>query len=497
MTVKGAKSDGQRPFESLLRSDPELLRSLIDQAADCVCLHEIDGRVIDVNQRMCTTLGYSREELLELTVFDIDATATIEETTEAAVSLEPGVPGVEERVLRRKDGSTFPIELRLSVINSGGRQLMLGLARDITDRKRAEQARHEAHRDLERRVRERTEHLEVANRQLEDAILARQRSDAALRESEQRFRELAERGHLLAWEADARTWQFTYVGPQAARLLGYPVVDWYRPGFWLDRLHPDDRERAVEFCRRQSATMIDYEFEYRMIAADSRVVWVQDVVHVIADGTGPLRLRGFFIDITARKRAEESQQLLLRELDHRVKNTLATVQAVADLTLRTTSSLEGFAEVFRGRIAALARMHAAIWRHKGAPLRMRELADLSLAPFALGAGRVRVEGDEVDIAPETSGTLGLALHELATNAVKHGALSVVSGSVHLSWRVDADRMRLTWDESGGPPVSTPAHRGFGSVLIEQSIPYELGGSVALDFARTGVRCTMEVPIPIG
>jgi len=493
MAAVGKSARGGRPFETLLRSDPELLRSLIDQAADCVCLHEIDGRILDVNQRMCAALGYSREELLARTVFDVDATATVEEAAAAATELAPGEPGVGERVLRRKDGSTFPVELRLSVVESGDSQLMLGLARDITDRKRAEDARDEAHRALERRVRERTAHLEVANRRLEQEIFARQRSEGALRESEERFRELAERGHLLAWEADARTWNFTYVGPQAPDFLGYPVEDWYRPGFWSDRLHPDDREWSMDYCLQKSATVLDYELEYRMIATDGRVVWFQDIVHVIRDTTGPVRLRGFLIDITGRKRAEEARHLLLQELDHRVKNNLATVQAVADLTLRTSSSWDDFGEMFRGRIAALARMHATIWQNKGTPLRMLELAQLSLAPFARGVEGTFIEGDEVSIPPKTAGVLGLVLYELATNAVKHGALSVESGTVRLGWRVDENRLRLTWSESGGPSVTVPVHRGFGSVLIHESIPHELGGSVQLDFAPGGVECTITIP----
>jgi PAS domain S-box-containing protein len=493
MGAGGTTAKGGRPFENLLRSEPELLRSLVDQAADCVCLHEIDGRILDVNQRMCTTLGYSREELLNLTVFDIDATATPEEATAAMTELAPGVPGVGERVLRRKDGSTFPVELRLSIIVSGARQLMLGLARDITDRKRAEQAQEEAQRVLEQRVRERTVHLEVANRRLEEEILARQRADVALRESEERFRELAERGHLLAWEADAKTWRFTYVGPQAPDVLGYPVAEWYRPNFWADRMHPDDRAWALDCCRQQSMTAVDFEFEYRMIAADGRPVWFQDIVHVIRDADGPVRLRGFLIDVTARKRAEEARQLLLRELDHRVKNTLATVQAVAELTLRTSFSMDAFGEMFRGRIAALARMHAAIWRNKGTPLSMRELGELSLAPFTRGVERALIEGDDVSIPSQTAGALGLVLHELATNAVKHGALSVMAGNVRLTWRLEAGWLRLLWRESGGPAVAPPVHHGFGSVLIQQSIPYELGGSVQLDFLPGGVECTISIP----
>lgn len=491
---RGSDATEDRAFEELLRSDPELLRSLVDQAADALCLHEIDGRILDVNLLMCRTLGYSREELLSLTVLDIDVNASRDDAALIAAQMVPGVPLTGERVLRRKDGSTFPIELSLSLIVSNDKRLLLGMARDITDRKRAEQVQEKAQRVLEERVRERTQHLEIVNRRLEEEIRGRRRSETALRESEERFRTLAERSHLLAWEADAGTGQFTYVGPQAAEVLGYPVGDWYRPDFWVDHLHPYDREWAMDYRRQQSARVIDYECEYRMVATDGQVVWFQDVVHVIGGSGGPKTLRGFMIDITARKRAEEARQLLLRELDHRVKNTLATVQAVADLTLRSSTSLAAFAETFRGRIAALARMHAAIWRNEGTPLRLRALAELSLAPFGRDGTRASIEGDEVLIPLQAAGALGLVLHELATNAVKHGALSVLSGSVRLSWSLDGDRLCLTWRESGGPLVIAPTHQGFGSTLINESIPYELGGSVSLEFAPGGVQCTIAFPL---
>src|SRR5262245_25577309 len=484
-----------RAFEAVLHADPELMRSLVDQAADALCLHQIDGRILDVNRRMCTTLGYSREELLTLSVLDIDVHATTEEAVLAATRLVPGVPMTRERLLRRKDGSTFPIELSLSIIVSDGKRFMLGMARDITDRKRAEQAQEKAQRALEERVRDRTAHLEVVNRRLEEEIRGRQRSEAALRESEERFRTLAERSLLLAWEADAQTWQFTYVGPQAADVLGYPIREWRRPGFWVDHLHPDDRSWIIDVRRQQTATAVDYELEYRMLAADGRRVWFQDVVHVVRDDGEPRALRGFMVDITARKRAVEARQFLVQELDHRVKNTLSTVQAVAELTLRTATSLEAFGDTFRGRIASLARMHAAIWRNKGTPLRLRELAELSLAPFGREGERASIIGDEVLIPVQSAGVLGLVLHELATNAVKHGALSVMSGTVRLAWHRDGDRLCVNWCESGGPMVTEPVHRGFGSTLINESIPYELGGSVTLEFAPRGVQCAITFPLP--
>jgi two-component sensor histidine kinase len=171
------------------------------------------------------------------------------------------------------------------------------------------------------------------------------------------------------------------------------------------------------------------------------------------------------------------------------------VQAVAETTLRTAESLETFGETFRGRLAALARLHAALWRSQGAPVGLRDLVALSVAPFGHDGGRASMDGDDVLVPIESAGTLGLVLHELVTNAVKHGALSVASGNVRVEWRVEEGGVRLGWRESGGPAVIEPSRRGFGTVLIEQSIPYELGGSTALEFAPSGVGCTIWFPLP--
>ncbi len=155
-------------------------------------------------------------------------------------------------------------------------------------------------------------------RRLESRV--EQRTDA-LRESEERLRMLLETTHVIPWEADATTWKFTYVGPQAVRILGYPVERWYEPTFWPDHIHPDDVDTALRFCEEQSAVSTQYEFEYRMLAADGEIVWMHDIVSVIAQperGESAAVLRGFMIDITERKRAEEKRLLAESEaLEHR------------------------------------------------------------------------------------------------------------------------------------------------------------------------------------
>jgi two-component sensor histidine kinase len=186
------------------------------------------------------------------------------------------------------------------------------------------------------------------------------------------------------------------------------------------------------------------------------------------------------------------------ELDHRVNNTLAAVQSIADLTVAASSSLDEFDETFRGRLSALARMHSAMKNNDWSALGLHELVELSIGPYHGNGERVSISGEAVEIEFASLRPVGLSLHELATNAAKYGALSTVSGTVDVSWRVDAGvegrRLHLTWTESDGPPVAESRRCGFGSRFIEQTVPYELGGDVRLSFPETGVRCTMVIPL---
>jgi PAS domain S-box-containing protein len=180
---------------------------------------------------------------------------------------------------RRKDGSIFPMELEVGEMMVGGRRIFAGIARDITERKRAEEA---------------------------------------LRESEERFRRLVETTNVIVWEMDLSTWRFTYVSPPAVEILGYPMDDWYGESFWTDHVHPDDREQVFAYCAAATERGEDHDFEYRMIAADGRTVWLRDIVTVLSDADGPKSLQGVMIDITERKRAEE----ILRESEERFRTLI-------------------------------------------------------------------------------------------------------------------------------------------------------------------------------
>jgi PAS domain S-box-containing protein len=159
-------------------------------------------------------------------------------------------------------------------------------------------------------------------------ISDRKQAEIALKQSEERFRKLAEKVRVIPWEADAITGKFTYIGPQTVEILGYPLSDWYTDNFWTEHIHPEDREWAINYCLECSAVLDNYEFEYRMLTADGRIVWLYDIVNVVRNEDGLSVLRGFMIDITQRKRwEEEREQLLIREQAARAASEVARSEA--------------------------------------------------------------------------------------------------------------------------------------------------------------------------
>jgi two-component sensor histidine kinase len=251
-------------------------------------------------------------------------------------------------------------------------------------------------------------------------------------------------------------------------------------------IHPDDLAnfRAEKDSQRPAGA---YEFEFRHIRPDNgREVWVRVAGVLDRSPDGKARsLTGIVEDVTPRKLEEEQRQTLMAELDHRVKNVLATVQALAVQTSRRTTSLEAFLSNFSGRLKAMASANelltAARWR--GAAIDHLAAAELG----ALAPGQTAWEGPELFLTPRAANALALGFHELASNAVKFGALSVETGRVKLRWKRQPDGgFELTWTESGGPTVTPPARLGFGSTLLEQVTGRELNGETAIEYRPSGV-----------
>jgi two-component sensor histidine kinase len=199
------------------------------------------------------------------------------------------------------------------------------------------------------------------------------------------------------------------------------------------------------------------------------------------------------------KRAAEHQRLLIDELNHRVKNTLATVQSIAAQTLRTAEGKEDAREALEMRLLALSRAHDVLTRESWEGADLVEVVAKALEPYQIsGESRLHIKGPHVRVTPRMSLALAMALHELATNAVKYGALSNKTGTIEVSWKVQngaaPPRLSLRWTETGGPPVEPPRRRGFGSRLIERTLAQDLDGRVEIAFAPTGVVCTVDAPV---
>jgi two-component sensor histidine kinase len=210
-----------------------------------------------------------------------------------------------------------------------------------------------------------------------------------------------------------------------------------------------------------------------------------------------LGMLGVNIDVTDRERADAQRELLLAELNHRVKNTLAVVQGIAHQTFRSAADLRQARNAFEGRLVALAAAHNLLTRSNWENASIADIAADTLQPRAGNGDGVRLAGPEVLLAPKEAVAIAMALHELSTNALKYGALSNDSGSVELTWTVERERtpfVRFVWQERGGPPVNPPEHRGFGSLLLERTLAQDLRGSVDLEYRREGVRCTIEMPL---
>jgi len=262
------------------------------------------------------------------------------------------------------------------------------------------------------------------------------------------------------------------------------------------RVLPEDLARIdAETAAAIEAGKDLVKYEFRIFRADGAVRWIEGASRFIYDARGEaVRIVGTNVDVTERKVAEEHQRLLINELNHRVKNTLAIVQAIAWQSFRSGGMSKAARESFEGRLAALAAAHDVLTRQNWEAGSVAQIVAEAVAPQDPGDGRLTLNGPLVDLEPKTAVALALAVHELATNAVKYGALSCPSGRVEVCWTADGGFLRLRWRETGGPAVQGPIERGFGARLLEQGLAEELGGAVRLDFREQGVLCTVEAQL---
>ncbi len=345
--------------------------------------------------------------------------------------------------------------------------------------------------ELSRKTRE----LEQLNLQLERHVVERtaelHASNARLMQAEQGRSLALAAGQMGSWDwdliADAWTWdEGTYrifgVDPQSFKISADSI---------RALIHPDDWRPLQEVSRRMAAGARTQQSEFRVMRPNGDIRWCIGTAAASVDAAGHLvRLSGVTIDVTDRKEAEERQVLLAREVDHRARNALAVIQSIIRLTRATT--VDDYVQAIEGRITALARAHTLLSDSRWNGADLATLVNDELAPYRAG-NKIQWCGPDISLQPATAQGLALALHELATNAAKHGALSSPAGKVKLDWDLRSDALTLHWVENGGPAIVAPSAHNFGLKVIVASIEQQLSGKTDFDWDPKGLRCAVSIP----
>src|SRR6201996_6680093 len=344
-----------------------------------------------------------------------------------------------------------------------------------------------------------TRQLERLNAELEHRVKARteelEASTSRLVESEQRRSMASAAGKMGSWDWDwvngdwmwdEGQYQICGVDPQNFKVTSASVQA---------LLHPEDTSKLRKALARFAKGARSYETEFRINRPDGEMRWCVGTAAATIDKAGRVvRVSGVTVDITERKRAEERQNLLTREVDHRAKNALALAQSIVRLT--RAPDMGAYIRAVEGRITALARIHTILSLSSWQGARMKRLVEEELAPYSV-TGQIEVDGPEVELEPATAQTLALGLHELVTNSAKYGALSTSSGGLKVRWETpDADNLLLVWEETGGPLVQRPTVRGFGTKSVIASIESQLGGQALFDWRTEGLVCRLLVPLAL-
>jgi PAS domain S-box-containing protein len=341
-----------------------------------------------------------------------------------------------------------------------------------------------------------TRELEQLNRELERRVAERttelKSSATRLLQSEQ-LRSLAlAAGQMGSWDWDAAGGILSWDEGQH-RIFGVdPETFKVTPESVRELIHPEDRARLRAALAEVKEDT--YQTEFRVLRPGGELRWCIGAVAASFDANRRvIRLGGVTVDITERKNAEERQSLLVREVDHRARNALAVVQSIVRLT--RAESKDAYITAVEGRITALSRAHVLLSQSRWQGASLRRILDEELDPYRrTEAEKIAAGGPEVFLEPATAQILALALHELATNAAKYGALSSPHGRVRLLWELDGERLALKWIESGGPLVLPPVAEGYGTRVISASVERQLDGSAVFDWRPEGLHFRMSIPL---
>ncbi len=334
--------------------------------------------------------------------------------------------------------------------------------------------------DLEERVKQRTEQLV--------------QSHAMLQQSEERLRLASEAARLGTFEYDQAEQDLQW-SQNIADVLHVAVPEHQRFDDFIDLVHSDDREAVRSYFRAANFAETTAELEFRIIGARGDTWVLTRARAFLTAGTSATRVIGTLLDITERKSADSHQQLLMAELDHRVKNILANVAAIARLSSSNATSIDTFASALDGRIHAMSAAHDLLRQSSWTGVDLHKLVAGALEPFKSRTDNdIVIEGERVRLTSKFAQSMALVLHELATNAVKHGALSTSGGKVSVGWsRVptsDGEKIKFAWKERGGPPCAKPIRKGFGLTVI-RSASSECGGQANMDLSTEGFEFSFE------
>ena len=329
-------------------------------------------------------------------------------------------------------------------------------------------------------------------------ITERKRTEASVEESEARYRALYDDNPSMYFTVDSSGTVLS-VNEFGARQLGYTAAELVGQSV-LKVIHHEDHEAARQHlasCTQTNQTVSTTEL--RKVSRNGSIIWVREVARAVRE-PGQQRIVILIVceEITERKRVEEQQRTLVAELDHRVKNVLATVQAVAAHTMETSSSMPHFVAALDGRIRSMGSTHELLSHRQWEGIPLAELVERQLAPYTTGSN-IEIAGPEVMLSADAGQTMAMALHELATNAAKYGALSTPRGRISVRWRLASNgrgpaTLKFDWHEEGGPVVAVPVKAGYGTSVVRDLIPYELGGTIDHVLAPEGVRCQMEISL---
>jgi two-component system CheB/CheR fusion protein len=441
------------------------LASIVEWSRDAIVGYAPDGTITSWNAGAERALGYPAAQILGRSLAVLLPGETREHLQPLLeVCTRPDGAAQFETTWRHRDGTPIAIELSCAAVKDPVGKVVAGsaIARDVSKRRRDE---------------------------------------LALRQSELRLHAILEQTSMGLAQTNFEG-RFELVNPRFCEIVGRTARELYRMRV-QDIIHPDDLEKNIQLVRSLLVERSHFDLDIRMLRPDGSVVWTNHSVTVMLDhGRRPQHLISAVLDITQQKRASQHIELMLDELNHRVKNTLATVQAIAQQTLAKSRSLDEFRIAFNARLMALSMTHNLLAADAWTGARLHDIVAAELAPYLRedepGHDRARIEGEELLLTPKVALALSMAIHELATNASKYGALSSPSGQVTVRWRTRDEqgqrRLNLQWIESGGPPVVPPTRRGFGTRLITEGLTFELDGEATLDYAETGLSCVIDVTL---